>query len=115
MQANHRYTVQMAPPQPTLLVISDDPSWRSAVQQMLQGQGFGVLCARHAGHALVACMRHDGPVHLVIADGTRYPGDIAPLTRQHPGLRGIVLNHCPASRAELLSTVQFALSQAREA
>ena len=94
----------------TVLVMSADHDWQADVRRVLEREGYGVLAARHAGHALVTCVRHSGPVDLVIADGSlSAENGLAPLTREQPGLRQLVLDRRPATSDELLGAVRAAL------
>ena len=96
----------------TVLVMSADHDWRADVRLTLEREGYGVLAARHAGHALVTCVRYDGPVDLVIADGSlSAAGGLAPLMREQPGLRQLVLDRRPATSDELLGAVRAALAR----
>ena len=78
---------------------------------MLEREGYGVLAARHAGHALVTCVRHEGPVDLVIANSRlSAEGGLAPLMREQPGLKQLVIDRPPTTSNDLLGAVRAALA-----
>src|SRR5574340_1212993 len=70
MDAQVRFTIPISDPAPwpTVLVLAQDAEWRGAVARGLEREGFEVLTARHAGHALLVCRRFAKPVDLLIAD-----------------------------------------------
>lgn len=58
----------MAAEHPTILVVDDEPAIQHLVAAILTGQGFKVLKARHAVHALELCKQHPEPIHLLLTD-----------------------------------------------
>jgi CheY-like chemotaxis protein len=110
-----RFAIEVAerPPRvPTVLVVSDDRDWRAVLRRVLEQEGYRVLAARHAGHALITCVRFEGEVDLLLsyasADGSRSDLPIR-LLRDHPRLRVLELERRPRSREELVLTVKAAL------
>ncbi|MDE3224815.1 MAG: response regulator [Nitrospirota bacterium] len=52
----------------TILVVDDEPAALQQIVKALAQQGYHVLEASHAIHALQLCKRHPGPIHLLITD-----------------------------------------------
>ncbi|MEW6210284.1 MAG: PAS domain S-box protein [Acidobacteriota bacterium] len=52
----------------TVLVVEDDQTVRKLACQALRLSGYHVLEAANAGEALLICERHDGVIHLMLAD-----------------------------------------------
>jgi CheY-like chemotaxis protein len=52
----------------TILLVDDDESVRTLVRDCLQQQGYTVLEARVNSEALLMARRHEGPIHLMVAD-----------------------------------------------
>ena len=52
----------------TILVVEDEQAVRSLVVRMLRSLGYWVLEASRADEALMVCLRHKGPVHLLLTD-----------------------------------------------
>jgi CheY-like chemotaxis protein len=52
----------------TILVAEDDQDVRSLVVRLLRSMGYWVLEASRADEALMVCLRHKGPVHLLLTD-----------------------------------------------
>lgn len=52
----------------TILVVDDEPMGLELIVKFLTQQGYHVLAARHAVHALQICKNHPGPIHLLITD-----------------------------------------------
>ncbi|HEY7544240.1 MAG TPA: ATP-binding protein, partial [Blastocatellia bacterium] len=52
----------------TILVVEDDQPVRKLACQALRLSGYHVLEAANAGEALLICERHDGTIHLMLAD-----------------------------------------------
>ena len=52
----------------TVLIVDDDPSILALCRKKLEEQGFKVLQASESPEALETCTRHDGPIHLLLAD-----------------------------------------------
>jgi PAS domain S-box-containing protein len=52
----------------TILVVEDDQDVRSLVVRLLRSMGYWVLEASRADEALMVCLRHKGPVHLLLTD-----------------------------------------------
>lgn len=116
MQTTVRITIDVRerpPRRPSILVLSDDQEWRSVVQRVLEQQGYDVTAARHAGQALVAWMRHEGRIDLLLTEGAhgRELADVAPrISRTSSGMRWVHLDRRPSCGEELLAVVTGALS-----
>ncbi len=52
----------------TILVVEDDQAVRSLVVRLLRSMGYWVLEASRVDEALMVCLRHKGPVHLLLTD-----------------------------------------------
>jgi nitrogen-specific signal transduction histidine kinase/CheY-like chemotaxis protein len=52
----------------TILVVEDDQAVRSLVVRLLRSMGYWVLEASRVDEALMVCVRHKGPVHLLLTD-----------------------------------------------
>ncbi len=52
----------------TILLVDDDESVRALVREGLEQQGYTVLEARFNSEALLIARRHEGPIHLMVAD-----------------------------------------------
>jgi signal transduction histidine kinase len=52
----------------TVLVVEDEDDVRELTRETLESHGYHVVIARHAGEALEAIARHDGPIHLLLTD-----------------------------------------------
>ncbi|MGO8787746.1 MAG: PAS domain S-box protein [Terriglobia bacterium] len=52
----------------TVLVVEDEPSVRSLMVRLLRSMGYWVLEASRADEALMVCLRHKGPIHLLLTD-----------------------------------------------
>jgi two-component system cell cycle sensor histidine kinase/response regulator CckA len=52
----------------TVLVVEDAPNVREMVRDVLQGNGYRLLEAGDPEEALAVAGRHDGPIHLLLAD-----------------------------------------------
>src|SRR5512134_2939092 len=101
--------VGRAPKQPTVLVISEDPDWRAVLRRVLEQEGYRVLDARHAGHALIASMRHEGTIDLLLTDGAqgRRRSDFAPkMFSDNPAMRLVHLEERPRTRDDLLKSLR---------
>lgn len=97
--------------QPTVLVMSEDQDWCAALRRVLEQEGYAVLTARHAGHALVTSMRHPGRVDLLVSDGGqgRRRSDLPlGIFRDNPGLRLLHLDQRPGTREQLLEAISRA-------
>jgi CheY-like chemotaxis protein/nitrogen-specific signal transduction histidine kinase len=53
---------------PTVLVVDDDPTLRTAIRRILQAKGYGVLEAADGNEAALVATHHDGPIALVLCD-----------------------------------------------
>lgn len=58
----------MAAEHPTILVVDDEPAIQEFIAAVLGRQGYRVLKARHADHALELCKEHPDPIHLLLTD-----------------------------------------------
>jgi DNA-binding response OmpR family regulator len=96
----------------TVLILSEDLEWRTAVGLTLEGEGYVVLTARHAGHALLTCARHDGAIDLLITEEVTPDGrgrTIAKTLRaEQPGMRVLLFGNRPTERDKLLAAVRSA-------
>jgi len=52
----------------TILLVDDDESVRALLRESLEQQGYTVLEARVNSEALLMARRHEGPIHLMVAD-----------------------------------------------
>lgn len=52
----------------TVLVVEDEDAVRRLFCRILQSYGYAVLEASKGGEALAMSQRHDGPIHLLLAD-----------------------------------------------
>jgi len=52
----------------TILLVDDDEGIRGLLRDTLEGSGYRMLEARFTSDALVIGRRHDGPIHVMIAD-----------------------------------------------
>jgi len=80
----------------TVLLVEDEESLRNIVREILEGTGYTVIEARHAGHALEIAERHPAPIPLLITDVVM-PGmsgsDLAThLAASHPETRVLYMS-----------------------
>jgi PAS domain S-box-containing protein len=75
----------------TILLVEDEDVVRDLAREVLEGRGYSVVAARHAGEALVVAERHPGPIHLLLTDvvmphmgGRELAERVSPL---RPGIR----------------------------
>jgi len=59
---------QSPPASPTILVVDDDPSIVNLCHAILKQAGFTILDADGSSEALKICMRHEGPIDLLLTD-----------------------------------------------
>jgi two-component system cell cycle sensor histidine kinase/response regulator CckA len=52
----------------TILLVDDDASIRTLIRAGLEQRGYPVLEARFTSEALLIARRHEGPIHLMVAD-----------------------------------------------
>ena len=52
----------------TVLLVEDEDVLRGLLAKFLRLYGYTVLEASHGGEALLACERHQGPIHLMVTD-----------------------------------------------
>src|SRR6266508_1549961 len=52
----------------TILLVDDDETVRVLVYKSLKQQGYTVLQARLNSQPLIIARRHDGPIHMILAD-----------------------------------------------
>ena len=78
-------------PTETILLVEDEDVVRDLAREVLEGRGYSVVAARHAGEALLIAERHPGPIHLLLTDvvmphmgGRELAERVAPL---RPGIR----------------------------
>jgi DNA-binding NtrC family response regulator len=92
-----------AAPRGTVLLVSDNAGFRAAAGRVLGRHGYQVLQATHAGHALLACLRHAGAIDLVVLDAVMADGcgrDAARrLMRARPDMQAIFLGEAGAAEA----------------
>ncbi|HTS29652.1 MAG TPA: response regulator [Bryobacteraceae bacterium] len=86
-----------------ILVVEDDPSVRTWIQQILHEHGFASVGVGDTQKALSVFDRDDVEVYLAIVDMI-LPGDAgldlaAELARRHPGLRILYISGCVDSIA----------------
>ncbi len=96
----------------TILLLSEDPDWRSAVERVLGEEGHRVLSARHPGQALVESMRHDGRIDLLVTDGDhgRQRCDFpARIFADHPRAKLLHFSARPRTREELVAAINATL------
>jgi DNA-binding NtrC family response regulator len=78
------------------LVIEDDPATLIAWALVLRSFGFTVLEANNRGEAWRVCHRHQGPIHLVVADASlsnHHTGDfVARLRLVYPQVRALLVS-----------------------
>ncbi|MDE3243868.1 MAG: response regulator [Nitrospirota bacterium] len=58
----------MAIERQTILVVDDEPAIQQLLVAILAPQGYVVLEARHAIHALQLCEHYPDPIHLLLTD-----------------------------------------------
>jgi DNA-binding response OmpR family regulator len=107
-----------------ILFVTGDADLREAAARALVREGFRVLPAAHAGHAVLACLQVDrvdaAVVELSMADVSG-PALVERLRRKNPGMRAVYLGHpgtreCagvlvrPFTRDDLLAELAFALT-----
>ena len=56
------------PPVETILLVEDEPPLRRRIRLALEGQGYRVIEALNAEHALVAAERHISDIDLLVTD-----------------------------------------------
>jgi DNA-binding NtrC family response regulator len=107
-----------------VLIVTGDAALRTTAEQMLRRQGHGVTCARHSGHALLACLtdaRIDVALVEAVLEDMHGTALAERLRRQLPGLRvvflaqrgtpptpGVVVR--PVTRGVLLAELEAATS-----
>lgn len=64
-QAIARRPLSTPAPARSVLLVTDDIALEGVCKAQLQQAGFGVICARHSGHALLACLSGAQPDLLV--------------------------------------------------
>lgn len=86
---------------PTVLIVEDDESLRSQYRQIIKSQGFRVLEAGHGGEALLVCLRHPGPIEVLLADSSLLLVPSSELARQlgaiRPHMRFVLLGNQPST------------------
>lgn len=95
----------------TVLLVSADADWRTAVERELSVAGYRVVVARHAGQALVESTRY-GSVDLVVAEGAFGQGEsnLPPrIFEDHPAARILLVPTRPATGEALLDRISAAL------
>jgi PAS domain S-box-containing protein len=83
----------------TVLLVEEDDALRGQLRRLLRAEGYQVLEARYGGEALLLCLRHEGPIHLMVANavmphlsGRELAEQAAPL---RPDMRMLLLTQHP--------------------
>lgn len=95
----------------TVLLVSTDADWRSAVERALASDGYHVIAARHSGQALVESSRY-ASVDLVVTEGefgSRGASLPPRIFTEHPNAKTLHVKKRPRTREELLETIGAAL------
>jgi CheY-like chemotaxis protein len=107
---------------PVILVVTDDREWREVSSRVLSREGYTVISAAHAGHAVLACMTA-GRVDLLVAElsmeDVSGPMLAARLRRQCPEMAAVYLGRAgtpecdgvlvrPFTRDDLLAALTLA-------
>jgi CheY-like chemotaxis protein len=75
----------------TILLVEDEEAVRALADEFLQAAGYTVLQAAGPAEALDLCVRHEGPIHLLLTDvvmpGMRGPELAERILALHPGTR----------------------------
>jgi CheY-like chemotaxis protein len=78
----------------TILVVTGDGNLAAAVTRVLEREGFDVVIARHAGHALLAAIRRnniDVMISDLALDDMTGESLASTLRRHHPALRSLYI------------------------
>jgi DNA-binding response OmpR family regulator len=78
----------------TILIVTSDEDFRAAVSRVLEGEGYDVVTAPHAGHAFLAALtrpRIDVMVSELTLDDMPGAALAATLRRHHPALRTLYI------------------------
>lgn len=85
--------------QPTVLVFDDEDDLRDIMCRMLERRGFTTLPTADPDDAVSVCRRHDGEIHLLLADlgmpdaiGVELAREV---TAVRPGLRVLYISGLP--------------------
>lgn len=54
----------------TVLLVTADERETRLMREILRGHGYTVLASSHAADALLTCILHVGPIHLMLTDAT---------------------------------------------
>jgi len=80
----------------TVLLVEDAEPLREVVRQFLQQGGYKVLVAEDGAAALIAALRYDGPIHLLLTDvvmpGLSGPRIAQELHAARPGMRVLYMS-----------------------
>jgi PAS domain S-box-containing protein len=98
-----------------VLLIEDDAQVRTGAARILRGQGYKVLEACDAMHALALATAHAGAIDLVLSDvvmpGTNGPEVVEQLKRRFPGLKSLFMSgysdHAVLANGVLQAGVNF--------
>lgn len=99
---------------PTVVVVEDDDARRRQYREFLEAQRCRVLEARSPGDALWLCLRHAGPIHVMLVEAVVPHIATAELIEQARTVRpelGVIVVGCPTDRdapVEDNKTVQIA-------
>jgi CheY-like chemotaxis protein len=78
----------------TILIVEDDPSIRSGLQLLLEGEGYPVLCAKHGQEALGLLESSTSKLGLILLDFMMPvmdgPTFLLELQRNHPKILGSI-------------------------
>ena len=87
---------------PVVLFVTADAQLREAVARVLPREGYRVLTASHAGHAVLQCLqtRVDIAAIDLSMDDMSGPAIAERLRRQCPGLRAVYLAHSGTPECE---------------
>ena len=99
----------------TILLVDDEPAVVTSVSELLSGLGYSVLAAERPSAALLLAARHQGPIHLVIADVVMPEMNGRELVERLAAVRPAVQHlfvsgHSPtaiAQRGVVIDSVQF--------
>lgn len=109
-----------------VLIVTNDSDLREVAARVLGSEGFHVLTAPHAGHAVLACMqadRVDAAVIEISMDDVSGPALAERLRRHYPDMRAVYVarqgtTQCegvlvrPFTRGDLLAELALALTPA---
>lgn len=86
----------------TILIVTSDEDLSGAAVRVLEQEGYDVVIARHAGHALLAALtqaRIDVLISELRLDDMTGEALAATMRRHHPALRGLFIADRPGGRS----------------